>query len=97
VRSKQRPPRLPNRTRVLVRSDHFAEQCEGVVTKGLYDDGWFYRIKVTSGDRLDAHRDEDAELWVCAFEVHPAGDDRQYPSGSRGEESAYRRAHERSR
>lgn len=66
---KRRTPRLANGTHVHVRSEHFAEECEGVITKGEYDDGWLYRIEVTSGDRLDAHRNEDGELWVCDFEV----------------------------
>lgn len=95
MRSKHRPPRLPSRTRVLIHSDHFAEECEGVVTKGLYDDGWFYRIKVTSGDRLDAHRDERGELWVCDFEVHPTQDDAPHLGDQRCGEPMYRRAPER--
>jgi hypothetical protein len=54
-----------------VRSEHFVEKCEGVITKGQYDGGWLYRIDVTAGERLDAHRNEDGELWVCDFEVRP--------------------------
>jgi hypothetical protein len=71
-RSKGRPPRLADGTPV-VRSEHFAEQCEGVVSKALYDDGWLYRIEVTDGDRLDAHRTEDGELWI--WPVRRAGRD----------------------
>ena len=66
-----RPPRLANGIEVHVSSDHFAEECDGIVTKGEYDGGWLYRIKVTRGDRLDAHRNERSELWVCDFEVTP--------------------------
>ena len=69
--TRKRPPRLPDGTPVHVRSDHFAEECDGVITAAEYDDGWFYRIEVTAGDRLDAHRHEDGELWVCDFEVQP--------------------------
>lgn len=65
------PSRLPDGTRVHVRSDHFKEECEGVTTRAEYDDGWLYRIDVTSGDRLDEHRNEDGELWVWDFEVQP--------------------------
>jgi len=74
-----RPPRIPNGTHVHVRSDHFAEECNGRVTKGHWDGGWLYRIEVTAGDRLDEHRNQpspggpasggDGELWVCDFEV----------------------------
>jgi len=77
------PPRLPDGTRVHVRSEHFEEECDGVVREGEYDGGWLYRIEVTGGDRLDAHRTPPAEprglwnpgaegeLWVCDFEVRP--------------------------
>lgn len=79
-----------------MRSEHFEEQCAGVVTKGRYDDGWFYRIEVTSGDRLDTHRDEEGELWVCDFEVHPIRKDTQHLEDPRGGEPTYRCANERS-
>ena len=62
---------IANDTRVRVRSDHFAEQSEGVVVAAEYDDGWLYRIDVTAGDRLDRHRNDAGELWVCDFEVYP--------------------------
>lgn len=77
--------RLPDGTKVRVRSEQFKEECEGVITKGEYDDGWLYRIEVTAGDRLDALRtplaeprglwnqDAEGELWVCDFEVQPIG------------------------
>jgi hypothetical protein len=42
--TSNRPPRLANGTRVHVRSDHFAEQFDAVVTKGEYDGGWLYRL-----------------------------------------------------
>jgi hypothetical protein len=70
---KPRPERLPDGTQVHVRSDHFEEECKGVITKGQYDGGWFYRIEVTDGDRLNAQRNGDGELWVCDFEAHPMG------------------------
>lgn len=69
--TKTRPQRLPNGTRVHVRSDHFAEECNAVVEKGEWDNGWLYRVDVTAGDRLDEHRNQDDELWVCDFEVAP--------------------------
>ncbi len=68
--TNHRPP-LANGTPVHVRSDHFAGQCDGLVTAAEYDDGWLYRIDVTAGDRLDEHRNEHGELWVCEFEVRP--------------------------
>jgi hypothetical protein len=64
--------RLPDGTRVVVRSDHFAGQCEGIITAGRYDEGWLYRIEVAVGDRLDSERNADREFWVCAFEVQPS-------------------------
>ena len=67
----KRPPRLLNGTRIHVRSDHFEGECDGRITKGHYDGGWLYRIEVTAGDRLDEHRNQDGELWVCDFEVQP--------------------------
>ena len=68
----QRPQRLPDGTRVVVRSDHFAGKCQGVITRGRYDEGWLYRIEVPDGDRVDAERNGDGELWVCDFEVQRA-------------------------
>lgn len=78
------PPRLPDGTAVHVSSpDHFEGECDGVIREGEYDGGWLYRIEVTGGDRLDAHRTPPAEprglwnqgaegeLWVCDFEVSP--------------------------
>jgi hypothetical protein len=44
---------------------------EGVVREAEYDDGWLYRIDVLSGDRADAHRRDDGQLWLCDFEVRP--------------------------
>ena len=64
-------PGLAVGTRVHVRSDHFVGQCEGIIAAAEYDDGWLYRIDVTEGDRLDEHRNDDGELWVCEFEVQP--------------------------
>lgn len=71
----QHPPRLPDGTRVHVRSDHFAHECDGRITAAEYDDGWLYRIEVTGGDRLDSERDAKGELWVCGFEVRPVANE----------------------
>jgi hypothetical protein len=68
-----RPPRLANGTRVHIKSDHFAEECDGVVTKGRFDDGWFYRVRPTSGDPPAAAKHKDGEYWFCDFEVTPLG------------------------
>jgi hypothetical protein len=64
------PPRIPDGTAVHVRSDHFAGECDAVVTAADYDGGWLYRVDVTTGDRLDGERNEQGELWLCEFEVH---------------------------
>jgi hypothetical protein len=69
--NRQLPERLRDGTPIHVRSEHFAEQCHGVITAAEYDDGWFYRMEVTAGDRLNAHRNDNGELWVCDFEVEP--------------------------
>ena len=52
----KRPPRLANGTRVHVKSDHFAEECDAVITKGHWDGGWVYRIDVTAGQVPEACR-----------------------------------------
>jgi len=65
----QRPPRLPNGTRVHVRSDHFVEECDGVIIKGYWDGGWVYRIEVTGGQVPEICRNQEGELWVWDFEV----------------------------
>ncbi len=65
------PARLADGTPVHVRSEHFAEESGGVIAEADYDDGWFYRIEVTAGDRIDGQRNEKGELWVCDFEVIP--------------------------
>jgi hypothetical protein len=67
----KRPPRLPNGTRVHVKSDHFAGECDGRITKGEFDGGWLYRVEVTAGAHLDEFRNEDGELWVYDQEVQP--------------------------
>ncbi len=66
-----RPPRLKNGTRVRVRSDHFAEECDAVITKGEWDDGWLYRVKVTAGQTPKDAQHKDGTLWVWDFEVTP--------------------------
>lgn len=65
------PARFADGTAVRVTSPHFVEECEGIITQGHFDEGWFYRIEVTAGDRMDKHRHDDGELWVCDFEVQP--------------------------
>lgn len=62
-------PGLEVGARVHVRSDHIVGECHGIITAAEYDDGWLYRIDVIAGDRLDDHRDDKGELWVCEFEV----------------------------
>ncbi len=71
---KRRPPRLHDGTRVHVRSDHFAGECDGVITAAEFDEGWLYRVEVTRGDRLVSERNDVGELWVCEFEVQPVGE-----------------------
>jgi len=70
-RTMKRPLRLPNGTRVHIQSAHFAEECDGVVTKGEYDGGWLYRIKVIDGQAPEVCRNQDGEVWVWDFEVTP--------------------------
>jgi len=70
---EKRPARLPNGTRVHVRSDHFAEECDGVVTKAEYDAGWLYRVKVTSGPAPAVARNPEGEYWFWDFEVSSLG------------------------
>lgn len=65
------PARIPDGTPVHVRSEHFVEECDGIIAEADYDDGWFYRIEVTTGDRIDSERNEKGELWVCDFEIVP--------------------------
>jgi hypothetical protein len=67
----QRPPRLTNGARVHVRSDHFAEEFDAVVTKGEYDGGWLYRLRVIRGKAPDICRNKEGEVWVYSAEVQP--------------------------
>ena len=71
--SKKRPPRLANGTRVHVRSEHFAEEFDGIVTKAEFDAGWLYRITPTSGDAPAIARNKRGEYWFWDFEVSPLG------------------------
>jgi hypothetical protein len=71
--SKKRPARLANGTRVHVRSDHFAEEFDGVITKGEYDGGWLYRVKPTRGTAPAIARNKEGEYWFWDFEVSPSG------------------------
>ena len=72
-----RPPRLPNGTRVHVRSDHFAEECDAVIRKAEPDHGqgdvgwWLYRVKVTAGQTPKDAQHKDGTVWVWDFEVTP--------------------------
>ena len=69
--TEQRPPGLEVGTRVHVKSEHFVEECDAVITEAEYSGGWLYRIDVAAGDRMGAHRETSGELWVCDFEVQP--------------------------
>ena len=62
--------RLPDGVRVRVSSPHFKEKCEGVVRDACYDEGWMYRIEVTSGDDPVMARESNGELWLLDSEVH---------------------------
>jgi hypothetical protein len=74
VATKQkRPARLANGTRVQVRSDHFAEEFDGVVTKAEYDAGWLYRVRPTRGTPPAVARNKEGEYWFWDFEVTPLG------------------------
>ena len=66
-----RPEPIPDGTRVHVRSDHFPEECDAIVRKAVYDEGWIYRIEVTGGDKPKAATNEDGAVWVCEFELQP--------------------------
>jgi hypothetical protein len=77
ARSKKRPPRLPNGTQVHVKSDHFAEECDGVVTKAEYDAGWLYRVRPTRGDAPSVARNKEGEYWFWDFEVTPLGGEKR--------------------
>jgi len=68
---QKRPPRLASGTPVHVRSDHFAEACDGVVTKAEYDAGWLYRVRVTAGQAPAVARNREGEYWFWDFEVKP--------------------------
>jgi len=70
---KKRPARLPNGTRVHIKSDHFAEEFDGAVTKSEYDGGWLYRVKPTSGDPPAVAKNKEGEYWFWDFEVSPLG------------------------
>ena len=75
TRKRNRPPRLPNGTRVRVRSDHFAEECDAVIRKAERDHGqgdvgwWLYRVEVTSGQTPKDAQHKDGTVWVWDFEV----------------------------
>jgi hypothetical protein len=71
LRRDGRPPRLANGTAVHVKSHHFAEECDGIVTIGEYDGGWLYRVRPTSGTAPAAARNKDGEYWFWDFEVTP--------------------------
>jgi len=64
-----RPARIPDGTRVHVRSDHFSEECDAVIREAVYDEGWIYRVEVTGGGKPEAATNEDGSVWVCEFEL----------------------------
>jgi hypothetical protein len=45
------------------------DKGEGIITGAHYDNGWMYRIEVTSGADCNVHRNEKGELWLNDFEV----------------------------
>ena len=65
------PQPLPNGTAVDVDIAQGLARCQGRIAEADYDDGWLYRIEVTTGDACDDHRNEKGDLWVCQFEVKP--------------------------
>ena len=73
AKNEKRPARLANGTRVHVRSDHFAEECDAVVTKAEYDAGWLYRVKLTGGTAPAIAKNQEGEYWLWDFEVTPLG------------------------
>jgi hypothetical protein len=70
---KPKNPPLPVGTPVAIDIAQGMSLAQGVITAAEYDDGWLYRIDVTSGDDCQVHRHPDGELWVCDFEVTPTG------------------------
>ncbi len=54
--------------------------ARGVIAATDYDDGWMYRIDITSGNDCLEHRNEAGELWVNDFEVKPIS---EIPSAER--------------
>ncbi len=79
---QKRPSRLLNGTRVHVRSDHFAEECDAVIHKAEPDTGWtspqgeesgwwLYHVKVTTGQIPEDAQHKDGTVWVWDFEVQP--------------------------
>jgi hypothetical protein len=73
LRRDGRPPRVANGAAVHVRSDHFAEEFDGVVTKAEYDGGWLYRVRPTRGTAPALARNKDGEYWFWDFEVSSLG------------------------
>ena len=77
ARTTTRPRRLPNGTRVHVRSDHFVEECDAVIRKAEPDHGegdvgwWLYRVEVTAGQTPKDAQHKDGTVRVWDFEVRP--------------------------
>ena len=77
ARTTTRPPRLPDGTRVHVRSDHFPQECDAVIHDADGDVGhgetgwWLYRIEVTAGQTPPDAQHKDGTVWVWDFEVTP--------------------------
>jgi hypothetical protein len=70
---KTKKPPLPVGTPVTINIAQGMSVAQGVVAAAEYDDGWMYRIDVSSGDDCQVHRNPNDELWVCECEVTPIG------------------------
>jgi hypothetical protein len=71
--TKPKKPPLETGTPVAIDIAQGLAVAQGIITGADYDDGWVYRVDVTSGDGCQEHRNEAGELWVCDFEVRPIG------------------------
>ena len=69
---KSKEPPLKIGTPVIIDIAQGLNVAQGTITAADYDDGWMYRIDVTSGDDCRQHRNEAGELWVNDFELKPS-------------------------
>ncbi len=69
--SKPKKPPLKIGTPVEIDIAQGLAIARGVIAAADYDNGWMYRIEITSGDNCQQHRNEAGELWVNDFEVKP--------------------------